>query len=58
MSSMATAAKVTYPHIVKEAEYCGGKAAIDVVAFEELAAADGPFGAYPIVVLSPRSLSQ
>ena len=26
---MATAAKVTYPHIVKEPGYCGGKAAID-----------------------------
>ena len=26
---MATAARVTYPHIVKEPGYCGGKAAID-----------------------------
>jgi uncharacterized protein (DUF433 family) len=26
---MATAAKVVYPHIVKEPGYCGGKAAID-----------------------------
>ena len=26
---MASAAKVTYPHIVKEAGYCGGKAAIE-----------------------------
>jgi uncharacterized protein (DUF433 family) len=26
---MATAAKVAYPHIVKEPGYCGGKAAID-----------------------------
>jgi len=26
---MATAAKLVYPHIVKEAGYCGGKAAID-----------------------------
>ena len=26
---MATAAKVTYAHIVKEPGYCGGKAAID-----------------------------
>lgn len=26
---MATAAKVRYPHIVKEPGYCGGKAAID-----------------------------
>ena len=26
---MATAAKVTYAHIVKEPDYCGGKAAID-----------------------------
>jgi len=26
---MATAAKIVYPHIVKEAGYCGGKAAID-----------------------------
>ena len=26
---MATAAKVSYPHIVKEPGYCGGKAAID-----------------------------
>ncbi len=28
-SVMATAAKIAYPHIVKEAGYCGGKAAID-----------------------------
>jgi len=27
--AMATAAKVTYAHIVKEPGYCGGKAAID-----------------------------
>jgi uncharacterized protein (DUF433 family) len=26
---MATAAKIVYPHIVKEPGYCGGKAAID-----------------------------
>jgi uncharacterized protein (DUF433 family) len=26
---MATVAKVTYPHIVKEPGYCGGRAAID-----------------------------
>ena len=26
---MATAAKLTYPHIVKEPGYCGGKAAIE-----------------------------
>ena len=26
---MATPAKVTHPHIVKEPDYCGGKAAID-----------------------------
>ncbi len=26
---MATAANVTYPHIVKEPGYCGGKAAIE-----------------------------
>ena len=26
---MATAAKITYAHIVKEPGYCGGKAAID-----------------------------
>jgi uncharacterized protein (DUF433 family) len=26
---MATAAKLVYPHIVKEPGYCGGKAAID-----------------------------
>lgn len=26
---MATVAKVTYPHIVKRPEYCGGQAAID-----------------------------
>lgn len=26
---MATSAKVTYPHIVKEPGYCGGKAAVD-----------------------------
>jgi len=29
MKGMATAAKNTYPHIVKEPGYCGGKAAID-----------------------------
>lgn len=29
MSVMATAAKIVYPHIVKEPGYCGGKAAID-----------------------------
>ena len=29
MAAMATAAKVVYPHIVKEPGYCGGKAAID-----------------------------
>jgi uncharacterized protein (DUF433 family) len=29
MNAMATAAKVTYPHIVKIPDYCGGKAAID-----------------------------
>jgi uncharacterized protein (DUF433 family) len=27
--AMATAAKITYAHIVKEPGYCGGKAAID-----------------------------
>lgn len=26
---MATAARIVYPHIVKEPGYCGGKAAID-----------------------------
>ena len=26
---MATPAKVTHPHIVKEPDYCGGKAALD-----------------------------
>lgn len=29
MPAMATAAKLVYPHIVKEPGYCGGKAAID-----------------------------
>ncbi len=29
MVRMATAAKIAYPHIVKEPGYCGGKAAID-----------------------------
>ena len=29
MASMATAARVMYPHIVKQSGYCGGKATID-----------------------------
>jgi uncharacterized protein (DUF433 family) len=29
IKAMATATKVSYPHIVKEPGYCGGKAAID-----------------------------